>query len=445
MSPKQQSLVVWMNEVKVGVWTVTAKGVHEFVYDPAWMKSEYRRSLSESMNISLPKHTGLVVSNYFENLLPDNKEIRVRLQRRFGTPGLDAMSLLTAIGRDCVGAVALTPTESLPENATDICGRPVTKKGIEKILLSIRSAPSPIPLGVTGEDDAFRISIAGAQDKTGLTYANGQWMIPSGSTATTHILKLPLEPIEHKADLSDSVDNEYFCLKLLQYFDIPVAQASIQKFGSQRVLCVERFDRKWIDNQLLRLPQEDFCQILGLGPDQKYQAYGGPGVYTIMEILRGSAKPNEDRKTFFKTQILFWMLAATDGHAKNFSIKRLAGDKWQLTPIYDVLSTFPYHGKKYPKGLDSRKISMAMGLLGTQDIYYKWDRFCLRYLENTARKTGFTAQLTTVLEEIKVKLSGFDHFVNGELKANKELNPATVMAIADGFKTSLPKLLVAPD
>ncbi len=58
------------------------------------------------------KITGDVVGNYFDNLLPDTLEIRNRLRKRFSIADKDAFSLLSAIGRDCVGAVQILPVDA---------------------------------------------------------------------------------------------------------------------------------------------------------------------------------------------------------------------------------------------------------------------------------------------------------------------------------------------
>ncbi len=66
---------------------------------------------------------------------------------------------------------------------------------------------------ITGRDD-FRISVAGAREKTALLRMGEQWCIPQGATPTTHIIKLPIGEIKQPnatLDLRESVDNEYLC------------------------------------------------------------------------------------------------------------------------------------------------------------------------------------------------------------------------------------------
>lgn len=119
------------------------------------------------------------------------------------------------------------------------------------------------------------------------------------------------------------------------------------RFEDQRVLVVERFDRRWIEEgQYLvgELPQEDMCQASALAPSQKYEADGGPGIQDIAQLLLRSEDPYRDRLTFLKAQLIMWLLAATDGHAKSFSLHLLPGGSYRLTPLYDVLSMWPITG-----------------------------------------------------------------------------------------------------
>ena len=122
-------------------------------------------------------------------------------------------------------------------------------------------------------------------------------------------------------DLTSRVENEYLCLKILNALGLPAANAEIETFGERRVLIVERFDRLWTaDHRLLRLPQEDSCQALSVPPTLKYESDGGPGITDILKMLRGSDEPLSDQRSFLKANIAFWLMGATDGHAKNFSI-----------------------------------------------------------------------------------------------------------------------------
>ncbi len=86
---------------------------------------------------------------------------------------------------------------------------------------------------------------------------------------------------------------------------------------------------KWI----MRLPQEDFCQALNIPLARKYESHGGPDIEQIMSSLLGSTNSEQDRVNFMKSQVLFWLLAATDGHAKNFSLFIEAAGGYRLTVV----------------------------------------------------------------------------------------------------------------
>lgn len=161
--------------------------------------------------------------------------------------------------------------------------------------------------------------------------------------------------------MAASVDNEHYCLKLLEVFGLDVAQTEIVTFGRRRVLVVERFDRHSRNAQhLLRLPQEDCCQALGVPSARKYQNNGGPGVHDTLKLLQGSDDPQKAQMDFFKSKILFWLIGATDGHGKNFSIFLKPGGRYSLTPLYDVLSAQPAFDKgRIPN--NKYKLAMSVG------------------------------------------------------------------------------------
>lgn len=159
----------------------------------------------------------------------------------------------------------------------------------------------------------------------------------------------------------------------------------------------------------MRLPQEDFCQAMGIAPALKYQADGGPGIADSMKLLMGSRLASADRETFFRTQILFWLLAAIDGHGKNFSLFIEAGSSYRLTPIYDVISAFPLFASG---GLQEKKAKMAMAL-ESKNRQYHVSMIQPRHFISTAEKVGFAVpktiemvqEMTTQTEEVVAKVT----------------------------------------
>ena len=355
MARKRVRLAVLMNGRNVGSLTRDINGAVEFQYNPVWLAWPNAMPVSLSMPLREERYTGAPVIIVFDNLLPDNLGIRRHIAERVGAPGTDAFSLLTAIGRDCVGALQFIADGSDPGDVMVVQGEPITDKQIEKIIRNLGNAP----LG-TGAETEFRISIAGVQEKTALLRRNGRWEIPHGATPTTHILKPAIGLLGNGLDLTESVENEHFCLTFLAELGVPVARSEIATFGKTRVLVVERFDRVWAGDRLIRRPQEDMCQTLGIPWTQKYENEGGPGIHRILTLLKASDEADGDRKRFLESQILFWLLGATDGHAKNFSLHLLPGNQFALAPLYDVLSAQPNVDKGEIR-VNKFKLAMAVG------------------------------------------------------------------------------------
>jgi len=397
---KSSTLGVWMNGELVGHWTARANGPYEFSYAQKWLDSPVVRPLSLSMPLRPPQqpYRGDLVRAFFDNLLPNNDLVRQRIQARFGAPSTEPFALLTEVGRDCIGALQLIPAGQEPDGVTRIDGTPVTGGEIEQILINVL-AP-----GRHQDEDEFRISLAGTQEKTALLYHEGRWLKPHGSTPTTHILKLPIGAVGAAGiDLTTSIENEWLCAEVLREYGIPIAPCEMAQFGAQRVLVVERFDRRLASDKtwIVRLPQEDMCQATGTPPARRYESDGGPGIETIMDLLLGSNNAEADRQDFFRTQVLFWMLCAIDGHAKNFSVFIEAGGSFQSTPRYDVLSAYPFlgHGANL---LSPERVRMAMAWLG-KNRHYRWHEISRRHIYETARRCGLADSANRIVSELVEK------------------------------------------
>jgi len=365
-----------MNGERVATWAVKADGIDQLHYSEEWLYSRASRPLSLSMPLrpSQEPYSGAVVRDFFDNLLPDTEELRRRIQSRFGARSTGAFDLLAEVGRDCVGAIQLLAPDMPAPDPTVVLGEPLEEEDIERILEAV---PGGRTMGRRGSDE-FRISLAGAQEKTALLWYDGRWMRPSGPTPTTHIFKLPLGRVEG-LDLSTSVENEWLCHRLLRAFGIPVAASRVGTFGAQKALIVERFDRRLVGDArwVVRLPQEDLCQATRTPRALKYEADGGPGIRRILDLLLGSESALVDREDFYRTQVAFWLLCAIDGHAKNFSVFLLPGGRFRLTPRYDVLSAHPVLGRGRGR-LSEHEVKLAMAAWG-RSRHYSWNRIFRRH------------------------------------------------------------------
>lgn len=384
------TLVTWMNNERVGELIKQSNGAHVFRYQESWMRSPRARPLSLSLPLQYGNITADAVFNYFDNLLPDSPKVRERIVKRYQARSKQPFDLLAEIGRDSVGAVTLLPPGENADRGA-LSWEPLDGRSLEALLTAYQS---DIPLGMVNEQDDFRISVAGAQEKTALLNIDGQWCIPTGTTPTTHIIKLPIGEIKQPnavLDLSESVDNEYLCLALARALGFAVPDAEIMQTASIRALAVERFDRRWAreNTVLLRLPQEDLCQAFGIPSSIKYESDGGPGIRRIMDFLLGSSDALKDRYDFMKFIVFQWLIGATDGHAKNFSIFLQPGGSYRLTPFYDIISAFPVLGGA---GLHMSDLKLSMSLKASKgrktDIHTLYPRHFLA----TAKEVGFAQE-----------------------------------------------------
>lgn len=423
MGRKRQRRVldVYIGTSKVGQYARAADGAMSFRYDPNWLSSERAFPISLSMPLSDRIWSGQSASSYFDGLLPDDRTVREKIAAREQAESAGIFDLLAVIGRDCVGALRFVPEGADPGDPNSMAYRPLGDDEIAARLANLGSNP----LGLKTHEDDFRISIAGMQGKTAFLWIDQQWQLPLGSTPTSHIFKPAMKEGPDGTDFSDTPWNEWLCLTLCRALGLETAETAVQMLDGKPVIIVERFDRSWQQGILYRLPQEDLCQALGVPPLRKYQSDGGPGILEIMALLNGAMAPYEDRLSFMKTQIVFWLLAAIDGHAKNFSIF-LAPGGYRLTPLYDVMSAAPYAQFPLPK----IKLAMAIG----DKRYYRLQQIQLRHFYQTGKKAGLHetamddifSDLTTRMEDAIASAS--------ELATDIGMPESTLTPILDGVR-----------
>ncbi len=419
---KGEILNIFLNTILVGELKKSSSGEISFQYDEEWIENGF--AISRSLPLQEERYKGDIVSRYFDNLLPDNEEIKKIVATKFGAESTRSFDLLSVIGRDCVGALSFLLKESRPPINFEMNYSFISDKEIERRLSSLGSTT---PLGMDEGD--FRISIAGAQEKTALLNIDGKWYEPHGLTPTTHIFKTSIGALGVDVNFDDSIDNEWASLFIMKKMGLPVCDANISQFGSQRALVIERFDRKWRlykgKKILLRIPQEDMCQALSISPYRKYQSEGGAGVTDISKLLMAS-KNSEDRINFFKAIIVFDLLYATDGHGKNFSIF-LEEDGFRLTPFYDVMSGYFLH-KREKKPLEKLKLAMKVGNSG----HYAFKRISKRHYAETAQKCGINEQnFERIISELRQKYESLEIH---DRELDPLLNRETLNIILEGME-----------
>ncbi|AGT08777.1 type II toxin-antitoxin system HipA family toxin [Paracoccus aminophilus] len=372
--PLRRALDVLLNGRRVGLYRMAADGGTSFEYAQEWLDWEHAFPISRQLPLLRGSRSGEAISAVFENLLPDSATLRSTIAEKAGARSARPFDLLAAIGHDCVGALQFVPEGLDPQAPFSIDAEVQSDAEIADTLRRLDSEPLGIAPG-----QPFRISLAGAQEKTAYLKQGAHWYRPRGLTPTTHIFKRPMGLLAGQIDLTDSVENEFFCLRLARERGLPVNQAEIARFEDEKALILTRFDRReTADGRLIRLPQEDFLQAMGLFSAAKYQSEGGPGILSYLELLSGSKNRFGDIKTFLKAQVIFWMIGATDGHAKNFSIF-LEPDGFRLTPHYDILSAAPAIRRDH---LRNRELQLAMSV-GDRN-HYRIDQLMPKHFDQTA-------------------------------------------------------------
>ncbi len=423
---RHKPLRVLLNNRLVGHLVKEVSGAIEFRYDPSWLENDRATPVSHSLPLRDDAYKGQPVVAVFENLLPDSELLRKRVAEKVGAGGTDAYSLLSEIGRDCVGALQFVPDGDRSDcDTSHIDGVPITDADIETLLNNLSQAP----LGLSQDED-FRISVAGAQEKTALLFHEGTWLKPRGTTPTTHIFKTKIGALPNGLDLSNSIENEYYCLKLAAAFGLPVNDAEIKTFGKTKALVIERFDRRWTrDGRLIRKPMEDCLQALSFPPTRKYQSDKGPGMVEILQLLNSGDAPAEDQKTFLKAQILFWLIGATDGHAKNFSIFLGPEGRFRMTPLYDVLTAQP--------SLDAHQIQkkqMKLAMFVGDNRHYVIDYVKGRHFIQTTERAGLSKtiaveSLNEIRESAQNALATIERQISSEVLGS--IHESVIKALQD--------------
>ncbi|HCH5919828.1 TPA: type II toxin-antitoxin system HipA family toxin [Vibrio parahaemolyticus] len=393
------SLIAHINNTKIGHLTKTTDGSMQFCYDDNWLDKPNAYPISLSLPLQSEPHKGDPVANYFDNLLPDLTSTRKNIQRRHSTASTNTFDLLHSIGRDCVGSLSLVPEEEV-EDRLDLAK--LETLSVDDLRNIITAHKQQNPFGMIDKHD-FRITISGAQEKTALLKIKNDWFLPNLDYPSTHILKFPIGVIQQPfatLDMTESVENEYLCIKLAEAMGFKVPSVEILDFDNVKSLVVERFDRAWSTStgSLIRLAQEDMCQALSLPTSMKYQADGGIGIVEIMQLLNSSTNAEKDRDNFMRFQVFQWLIGATDGHSKNFSIFIETNGAYRLTPFYDIMSAFPASNGK---GINTRKLKLAMSFKSTSSGN-KWhlEKVYPRHFIATAETVGFcTIRMQEILDE----------------------------------------------
>jgi serine/threonine-protein kinase HipA len=352
-------LNVYLRERPVGRLWLGEGRRFSFQYDQAWLADPQAVPLSLTLPLRLGVYADDTARPFFANLLPES-ELRRIIARKLGLSEQNDFALLEAVGGECAGAVSLLPDDHPPE---DPVGNRSNYHALDDDELNALIADLPNRPMLAGER-GIRLSLAGAQNKLPVLFDGERISLPMGGAPSSHILK---PPIPH---YPDSVLNESFCMQLALRIGLVVPPVSILH-KQQPLYLVERYDRRRLpDGRLHRVHQEDFCQALGIAPDQKYEKEGGPSLTQCFDLVRrNSVQPVADVQALLRWVVFNYLIGNADAHGKNVSLL-LDGQGPRLAPFYDLMSTAAYPGL-------SERLAMRLGGEDRPDwiIERRWRRF----------------------------------------------------------------------
>jgi serine/threonine-protein kinase HipA len=415
-SALEPKLDVYLRHDLVGRLWLDDRRRFVFQYEAAWLKRKSPVALSLSLPLKHEPYPDDAARPFFSNLLPE-AGVRQALARRLGISEQNDFDLLREIGGECAGAASVLPAGSAP--AVSPGYREIDEEELHRIL---RELPRrPFLVGERG----LRLSLAGAQSKLPVYLEGNRVFLATGNAPSTHILKPPIPGIE------ESVENEAFCMALAERIGLRVPRASIHE-GRDRVYIVERYDRERdAGDEILRLHQEDFCQALGILPEQKYEAEGGPSLEKCFRLLREqSASPASDQKVLLSWVVFNALIGNADAHAKNLAILYTPRGP-RLAPFYDLISTLVY------PDLSSR---LAMRIGGENRPGWIQQRHWERFSHMIGIKTRWTL---TMVQEISRRTSSIADSVARDLMETYGRS-ATVEKVVQIIKKTASRFTASP-
>ncbi len=300
-----------------------------FAYDVDYLMRPDVAALSFSLPLQPEPFDSDRTMVFFENLLPPD-QVRRKLGPVLHLSRHNVFGFLEVLGGDCAGALSLWPTGTKPSEIGERL-HPLTEDEADGILRALRKRP----LYVNGID-GYRISGAGAQDKLIVRLSEGRLSLPLFGTPSTHIVKPAVR------DYPDSVYNEAYTMRLAEWVGLSAAKSGLMRIKDGTYYWTERFDREKVDGNIRRLHQEDFCQIMGMSGELKYESEGGPSFARCMAAMSEMKIALADRFAFIDRMIFNYLIGNADAHGKNSAVLYRGPHGRTLAPLYDVMCTMVY-------------------------------------------------------------------------------------------------------
>lgn len=406
-----------------GTLEVSRDGRLSFRYLPGWIEacatsgSPRRHALSASMPVQEGTFPHDVAGPWFDGLLPDNTRVRATLARHFQVDASDDYGLLTSLGRECPGAVAIVD-EAEPAVPEEIVEPHYELLDEARLARHIRELPRrPLFVDADGE---LRLSLPGVHDKAAVLRVGDRVALPQGGTPTSHILKVDIQ------GLDDSIRLENFCLRIAGELGMDVPASRIEVAEDIHYMLIARYDRTLVTGPggrfIRRIHQEDFCQALGRFPREKYEKDGGPGWREAFGLMNLTGDPLAARLELLDRALFQYLCGNPDAHAKNYSLV-YRGGTLHLSKLYDVnnAAAFRAHYKE-------QRPRLAMLVGGERDP----ERLEVSHWRAFATEIGFSPPFVLDrLADMARRLPGAAEAARAKLAGTPGDSPIFALALED--------------
>jgi serine/threonine-protein kinase HipA len=310
------------------------------------------------------------VPPWFSNLLPEGP-LRELIAKQAGVPATREFFLLRHLGEDLPGGVRIVRDDAEVESSDDM-EEPAEREGGEAA-------------------DAWHFSLAGVQLKfsarrseRGLTIPvtgrGGDWIVKLPDTRFRDVPRTEFATMRWAGASGIAIPE----LDLVPIADITGLPSSLANLEESQALAIRRFDRPTPET---RVHMEDFAQILGLYPEEKYDRYNYETLGKLIRVLGSES----DLAEYIRR--LVFMIASGNGdmHHKNWSLIYPDGVGARLSPAYDFVSTIQYQPHD----------TLALNLGGSK----RWEDVTEETFQRMARKVGVEISLmATWLDETRTAI-----------------------------------------
>lgn len=337
-------LYVYLYGKFTGTLNKTKNGNLSFVYDKDYIGID----ISYSMPFSLSPYKNKITKSFFSNLLPEEDALK-NITKMFKISSDDTFNILNEIGGECTGSIIISKDYVNEIKYINNDYTLLSKDEIYKTLIKLSSNNLVSSLN-------NRLSIAGAQPKRMFFIKDDNFYKPNNNSLSNCIIK---PYIDNPYGINDISLNEYYCMKLSESIGLKTAKCSILTINNKNFYLTHRYDRYLdLDKNITKAyHQEDFCQILGLKPSEKYQGENNTNTLNKMfkiinEYTLSGNMAGIEKIYFFKLIIFNFIIGNNDAHCKNYSIIHYEDGKKELSPGYDLISTEVYNNSNYNKSLN---------------------------------------------------------------------------------------------